>query len=160
MPVPPRTPTSTETAHLKKACRDPKGLLPDGVSTRLLKAMLDAGYIYRADADGYRIADANALDYDGVTTWRITLPGRRAVLTRAQWRALSEQVGADGAFTPKVNYVTRMTLQALRLAEFRDGEGRLRPTDGSTGLRGPQFGAFPTAVGRDLAELARGEADG
>ncbi|WP_189969631.1 hypothetical protein [Streptomyces violascens] len=127
------------------------------MTSRVLKAMLDAGFIYREDSDGYRLSDAEALVYTGNTTWRITWAGRRAALSAAQWRDLTERVDASGAFTTKVHWVTRNGLAELGLAEYRDDQGAVQPDDGGSGVHGPRFQAFRTELGCRVAQLA--EAD-
>ncbi|TLQ39412.1 hypothetical protein [Streptomyces marianii] len=149
----PRQATAAETRHLKAASADPHGHLPVTVSARLLKAMLEAGFIYREDRDGFRLASAEALAHaDG--TWRITLAGRRAALTAAQWRTLTERVAEDGAFTTRVNWVTKDGLAAVGLAEYRDDEGVVQPHDGSSGVLGPRFRCYRTELGLRVAQLA------
>ncbi|MFG2210992.1 hypothetical protein [Streptomyces sp. NPDC048638] len=156
-PAMPRQATPTERTHLKTASVHPNGELRLGVSARGLKAMLDAGFIYREDSDGYRLSDAEALVYTGETTWRITWAGRRAALSAAQWRDLTERVDESGAFTTKVHWVTRHALAELGLAEFRDDHGAVQADDGGSGVRGPRYRAFRTKLGRRVAQLA--EAD-
>lgn len=154
----PRQATATESKHLKTTIADPDGHLPPRVSSRLLKAMLDAGFIYREDSDGYRLSDSEALAYTGKTAWRITLTGRRAVLTESQWRDLTSRVDEDEAFLPNVHWVTRNGLAALGLAEYRDDSGAVQPNDGGSGLHGPRFRAFRTELGRRVAQLAAADA--
>jgi hypothetical protein len=153
MPPPtPRTPTVNETKALKAASATEGGRLPDTVTRRLLASLLDARYICREGTDGAQtddLADLAALDA-GPAAWRITDRGRRAVLTDAQWRALTERVAPDDALLPSVNWVTKQALHGLGLVEYRDDTGRVQPTDGSTGLRGPIHRAFRTGTGRRL----------
>ncbi|MFD7621897.1 hypothetical protein [Streptomyces sp. NPDC059802] len=152
-----RQATTREVEYLKAASVHPDGHLPSKVSSRLLKAMLDAKFIYREDSDGYRLSDDEALVYTGNTTWRITLAGRRAALSAAQWRDLTERVDDSGAFTSKVHWVTKNGLAWLGLAEYRDDHGDVQPDDGGTGEHGPLFRAFRTELGQRVAQLA--EAD-
>jgi hypothetical protein len=120
--------------------------------------MLDAGFVYREDSDGYRLSDSEALVYTGPTTWRVTLTGRRAALTAAQWRDLTERVEENGAFTTRVTWPTREALVSLGLAEYRDDLGNVQPNDGSTGVQGPRFRAFLTQLGDRVAQLAQADA--
>ncbi|WP_432137186.1 hypothetical protein [Streptomyces sp. bgisy154] len=153
MPPSPRTPTANETKALKTASATEGGRLPDTLTRRMLASLLDAGYICREGTDSARAddqADLAALDA-GPAAWRITDRGRRAVLTDAQWRALTERVAPDDALLPNVNWVTKQALHDLGLVEYRDDTGRIQSTDGSTGLRGPIHRAFRTGTGRRLA---------
>ncbi|MCX4826738.1 hypothetical protein OG883_44660 [Streptomyces sp. NBC_01142] len=156
-PEAPRQATAREVEYLKAASVHQYGHLPPRVSPRLLKAMLDAEFIYREDSDGYRLTNVEALAYTGPTTWRITWTGRRAALSAAQWRDLTERVEENGAFTNKVHWVTRNGLAVLGLAEYRDDHGVVQPNDGGSGVHGPRFRAFRTELGHRVAQLA--EAD-
>lgn len=149
-PVAPRAPKPSEIKALKAALVREDGRLPDGLSTRLLTSMYDAGYICREDTADVRVDDQGAVVGDPAA-WRITAVGRRAVLTDAQWRVLTERVGEDDALLPGVTWVTKQALHDLGLVEYRDGDGSIQPTDGSTGLRGPIYRAFRTEAGRHLA---------
>ncbi|MEW1760555.1 hypothetical protein AB0393_29085 [Streptomyces cyaneofuscatus] len=153
-PEEPRQATAREVEYLKAASVHPHGHLPPQASPRLLKAMLDAEFIYLEDSDGYRLTNAEALAYTGSTTWRITWTGRRAALSMAQWRDLTERVDENGAFTNKVHWVTRNGLAVLGLAEYRDDHGEVQPNDGGSGVHGPRVRAFRTELGHRLAQLA------
>ncbi|WP_329020739.1 hypothetical protein [Streptomyces sp. NBC_01601] len=147
----PRAPKPGVVKALKTAAAADDGRAPDGLSRRLVASMLEAGYVYRDGIGGVRIDNKDALDYDGPGGWRITDVGRRAVLTDAQWRALTERVAREGVLLPNVNWVTKQALHDLGLVEYRDDSGRIQPTDGSTGLRGPIYKAFRTETGRRVA---------
>ncbi|WP_446045359.1 hypothetical protein [Streptomyces olivaceus] len=63
--------------------------MPGEVSARLVAAMLAEEWIYREDADGYRLEADEALTFRGGTAWRITLCGRWAALTARQRKLLT-----------------------------------------------------------------------
>ncbi|WP_274036318.1 hypothetical protein [Streptomyces sp. MMBL 11-1] len=146
--------TPTARAHLKGASCHPHGHLSGSVSKRLLRAMFDAGYIYREDLDGFRLEGEAALTYDKLTPWRITVSGRRAVLTPSQVNALVDRVGLEGRFAAQVTWSTTRSLAELRLAEYRDADRVVQPNDGDDGVRGPRNSAYRTSLGDAVAELA------
>ncbi len=84
-----RAPTARERQYLKCAGGHPLGHLPGEVSARLVAAMLAEEWIYREDADGYRLEADEALTFRGGTAWRITPCGRWAALTARQRKLLT-----------------------------------------------------------------------
>ncbi|MFK0047816.1 hypothetical protein ACIQU4_27775 [Streptomyces sp. NPDC090741] len=88
------------------------------------------------------------------SAWSITPAGRLAVLTPAQRIALTEKVAEGGRFDSKVPWATLRSLVDDWLAEYRDEHGVAQPSDGDDGVRGPQFAAFRTQLGRELADYA------
>lgn len=84
-----RGPTVREREYLRCAGAHRLGHLPGEVSARLVAAMLAEEWIYREDADGYRLEADEALTFRGGTAWRITPRGRWAALTSRQRRVLT-----------------------------------------------------------------------
>ncbi|MFD7555830.1 hypothetical protein ACFV9E_15005 [Streptomyces sp. NPDC059835] len=113
--------------------------------------------IEEASSDGF-IAAVKAHESSraepAIAAWGITLAGRLAVLTPAQRTALTEKVTEGGRFDSKVPWATLRSLVGLQLAAYRDEHGVAQPSDGDDGVRGPQFAAFRTHLGRQLAEYA------
>ncbi|MDX3694756.1 hypothetical protein PV726_31375 [Streptomyces europaeiscabiei] len=89
-------PTAREQLRLRQASGASYGFLPEKVSGRLVKSMLEAGWIYGEDRDGYRLSDADALGRVGAARWKITSSGRWAALTKVQRRALLSLADGDG----------------------------------------------------------------
>jgi hypothetical protein len=95
-PASPRKPTAGEQLRLRQASSASDGQLQKAVSRRLMESMLQAGWIYGEDSDGYRLSEADALGPDGATCWKITFSGRWAALTNAQRRTLLVLADGDG----------------------------------------------------------------
>lgn len=145
-----RRPTVREAHHLRAACAAPDGCLTSGVSRRLLTAMLEAGFVYAEDGDGFRVTARD--DQAQAACHRIDDRGRLSVLSDSQRRTLVERVLADGRFASSVSPRTAQALAALGLAEYRDTGGRILPEGG--GVRASVSTIFRTALGDRIATLA------
>ena len=139
--------------HLRAACAHPEGHLTGRVSRATLQTYLDDGLVYRNDADGFRLPPATAQD-EGAGPYVITGAGRRAILNDSQ-RAAVDSADDKGALGPKVAWPTADALVRLGLAEYRDTDGAVRPTDGDDGRTGPKHRAYLTPAGLDGARAAR-----
>lgn len=148
----PEPPTPRAVQHLKAACADPNGRLPDKISKKILHALLTDEYAYRTDRDGYRLSVKDALAETTGPVF-ITVEGRRAVLSTPQLYALTRHVAPSGRLAPNVTWQTTSSLVALGLAEYRDANGTPKPTDGDTGVSGAVHYPFRTALGQQVAEL-------
>ncbi|WP_327378683.1 hypothetical protein OG393_32735 (plasmid) [Streptomyces sp. NBC_01216] len=145
-------PTPRAVQHLKTACADPNGRLPDKISKKILHALLTDEYAYRPDRDGYRLSVKDALAETAGPVF-ITVEGRRAVLSTPQLYALTRHVEPSGRLAPNVTWQTASSLADLGLAEYRDANGNPKPTDGDTGVSGAVHYPFRTALGQQVAEL-------
>lgn len=148
----PAPPTPRAIKHLKTACTDPNGRLPDKISKKILHALLTDGYAYRPDRDNYRLSVKDALAETAGPVF-ITVEGRRAVLSTPQLNALTRHVGPDGRLAPNVTWQTASSLVDLGLVEYRDANGNPTPTDGDTGVSGAVHYPFRTTLGQQVAEL-------
>ncbi|MFE4512603.1 hypothetical protein ACFRMQ_00175 [Kitasatospora sp. NPDC056783] len=139
----------TLIAHLRKASADPQGSLPAGISRRGRGVLLEAGYAYAEDGDGYRLTPPDARErHDSALT--ITLEGRRAALTAPQLAALTTDVATDGGLSPRTRWQTVHSLRALHLVEARAPDGAASATTGPDGENGH---AYRTRLGDAIATL-------
>ncbi|MFF4531510.1 hypothetical protein ACFY1P_19850 [Streptomyces sp. NPDC001407] len=140
--------------HLRAACAHPKGHVPTRVSRTTLQVYLDDGLVYRNDADGFVLPADIAQSDTGGQPYIITGAGRRALLPDSQ-RAAIDSADDRGALGPKTAWPTADALVRLRLAEYRDSAGAVRPTDGDDGRTGPKHRPWLTRAGIEAARAAR-----
>jgi hypothetical protein len=120
--------------------------------------MLDAGFVFAEDGDGYVVPAKDASAGAPISRLRVSLAGRLAVLTDAQVLALTGRVGAGERFDRHVAWPTIQALAALGLAEYRDPSGKVHPGDGDTGAGGPVHAAFRTTLGAEVSQASSGHA--
>ena len=140
--------TNTAARHLTTAALDTQGLLPQSVSRRVLKQLLEDGFAYRSDADGFRLSVEDALELPKSPAF-ISPAGRLALLATSQVRALTRRVTASGRLDDDTAGPDAAALVSMYLAEFQsDGE---RQSAGDSGV--PGLIAVRTSLGGQVAAL-------
>ncbi|MFD3514833.1 hypothetical protein [Streptomyces sp. NPDC058657] len=144
-----KTPTPAHRRALLAALADDKGRVPAHTNTRVLDAISLARWVTEVTNTGRAAASARWAGYDGPTFLSISSRGRSALLTDAGNTAL-RNAGTDGRLPEGTPWPTAKALHRDGLAEFRDANGTVHPTDGDDGVRGPLYAPYITELGRRL----------